>query len=195
VKWFLAYLLLTACGNAGGGAPASGPEAHDAAAHDAAVQDAAVQDAAVQDAALSRSSSYDAVREILTRSCTYERCHSGVPIGGNLDLTPGIDYAGSMVDVPSCEYPPYLRVKPGDPDHSWVIVKLTSHVRPRDDALADYILFEPEPGWDERKRVCRDHADDGTPLFGQRMPLTAPNMLPSDQIETIRNWIASGAPH
>ena len=140
-------------------------------------------------------SSYPAVREILTRSCTWERCHSGVPIGGNLPLTPGTDYAVSMVNVPSCEYPEYMRVAPGDPEHSWLMIKLTAQVRPREDPLADYILFEPAAGWDESKRFCRDHADDGTTLFGQRMPLTAPNMLPKEDIELIRNWIEAGAPH
>jgi hypothetical protein len=174
--WAIACLLLVACESGG----------------DAADDDAGPQP---HEAARAESKSYQAVREILTHSCTYERCHSGVPIGGNLDLTPGIDYAGSMVGVPSCEYPKYLRVAPGDPEHSWVMIKLTSQVRPRQDALADYILFEPDTGWDESKRICRDHTPDGTPLFGQRMPLTAPNMLPQGQIETIREWIAEGAPH
>jgi hypothetical protein len=167
-----ACLLLAACEGGGGG-----------------------DDAGPIDAGHADPKSYQAVREILAHGCTYERCHSGVPIGGNLDLTPGIDYAGSMVGVPSCEYPKYLRVAPGDPEHSWIMIKLTSQVRPRDDELADYILFEPEPGWDESKRICRDHARDGTPLFGQRMPLTAPNMLPQKDIEIIRDWIADGAPH
>ena len=170
----LACLLLAACHEAGGGERG---------------------DAGAEDAAPAVPKSYAAVRDILAHSCTWERCHSGVPIGGNLDLTPGIDYAGSMVDVPSCEYPRYMRVAPGDPEHSWVMIKLTAQARPPEDPLGNYILFEPEPGWDESKRICRDHADDGTPLFGQKMPLTAPNMLPDEQIALIRRWIEDGAPH
>lgn len=167
-----ATLLLAACQDGGGG-----------------------RDAGPLDAAPADPKSYQRVREIFARSCTYQRCHSGVPTGGNFDLTPGTEYAEAMVGVPSCEYPKYLRVAPGDPEHSWVMIKLTSQVRPRDDELADYILFEPEPGWDESKRICRDHAPDGTPLFGQRMPLTAPNMLPEEELEVVRDWIERGAPH
>jgi hypothetical protein len=139
--------------------------------------------------------SYRAVREIFERSCAYNRCHSGVPIGGALPLAPGGDHASVLVGVPSCEYPPLERVKPGEPEQSWLMIKLTADVRPKSDPFADYILFEPEPGWDESQRGCRDRTPDGTPLFGQRMPLTAPNMLPDEELAVIREWIREGAPH
>jgi hypothetical protein len=139
--------------------------------------------------------SYRAVREIFERSCAYNRCHSGVPTGGALSLAPGSDYAAALVDVPSCEYPPLVRVKPRELEQSWLWIKLTAEVRPKSDAFYDYILFEPEPGWDETKRGCRDQLPDGTPLFGQRMPLTAPNLLPEAELAAVRDWILAGAPH
>ena len=83
----------------------------------------------------------------------------------------------------------------GVSERSWLYLKLSAEVRPRDDPYADYILLEPEPDWDADDRPCRDRTEDGTPLFGQRMPLTAPNMLPPDELAIIRAWIARGAPH
>ena len=85
-------------------------------------------------------------------------------------------------------------VSPFDPDHSWLMVKLTAPYRDLDDPYALYIRFTPAPHWDPQQRDCRDQADDGTPLFGQRMPLTAPNTLPRADLETIRRWILAGAP-
>lgn len=86
------------------------------------------------------------------------------------------------------------RVQPSDPEHSWLMVKLTADFRPADDPYPYYIRFEPEPGWDSSQRACRDQTEDGTPLFGQRMPLTAPNMLPAPELATVRAWIEAGAP-
>jgi hypothetical protein len=134
------------------------------------------------------------VESILTRSCAYERCHSGALIGGALDLSRGRDYRAALVSVPACQYERMARVEPGDPERSWLMVKLTAEFRDRDDPYAYYIHFTPAPDWDPNERACRDQTDDGTPLFGQRMPLTAPNMLPAQELDTIAAWIASGAP-
>jgi hypothetical protein len=139
--------------------------------------------------------SYAAVVEILQTSCSYVRCHAGSLIGGSLPLVRGTNLAATLVGVPACEYEKMNRIEPYDPEHSWVMVKLTASFRPRNDPYENYIYFDPEPGWDPDQRGCRDHTDDGQPLFGCRMPLTAPNMLPPEQIETIRHWIMDGAPH
>jgi hypothetical protein len=101
----------------------------------------------------------------------------------------------SLVGVPACEYERMNRVEPFHPERSWMMVKLTAAFRDRDDPYAGYIYFEPEPGWDPNRRGCRDQTEDGSLLYGSRMPLTAPNMLPDDELETIRSWIAEGAPH
>jgi len=139
--------------------------------------------------------SYARVQAIFARSCAYERCHSGAIIGGALNLARGSDYAAALIGVPACEYERMARVEPGDPERSWLMVKLTAAVRPASDAYADYILFEPATNWDGTRRGCPDQTDDGTPLFGQRMPLTAPNMLPEEDLDAIRAWIAAGAQH
>lgn len=138
--------------------------------------------------------SYAAVQQIIQRSCAYVRCHDGPILGGTLALRRHGDYASVLVGVTACEYERMPRVMPYDPEHSWIMVKLTTHFRPADDPYANYIEFEPEPDWDPNQRGCKDQTDDGTPLFGMRMPATAPNMLPDEDLAAIRAWILAGAP-
>jgi hypothetical protein len=147
------------------------------------------------EAGLAADAAYARVQAILEKSCAYERCHSGAIIGGALNLTRGSDYAAALIGVPACEYERMARVAPGDPEHSWLMLKLSATVRPVGDPYADYILFQPDADWDPQRRACPDQTDDGTPLFGQRMPLTAPNRLPDDELEVVRAWIAAGARH
>jgi hypothetical protein len=142
-----------------------------------------------------RPESYAAVVEILERSCAYVRCHAGTPVGGTLSLLRGDNHAASLVGVPACEYERMNRIEPFQPERSWLMVKLTAAFRDRDDPYAGYIYFEPDPDWEPNQRGCRDQTEDGSPLYGSRMPLTAPNMLPESEIETIRSWIMEGAPH
>lgn len=198
-KIALAYLFSTvwACGGDAAAGEAPGASAHRAArveSDGAALPQASDGgDDASSDAGADHES-FRAVSAIISRSCAYTRCHSGVPTGAALPLV-GVDLGSVLIDVPSCQYPPMMRVVPGHPERSWLYLKLTATVRPRDDAYYDYILFEPDPAWDPDDRGCRDRTEDGTPLFGQRMPLTAPNMLPPEELETFRRWIAEGAPH
>ena len=112
-----------------------------------------------------------------------------------MPLLRGSNHAAALVGVPACEYERMNRVEPFHPERSWMMVKLTAAFRDRDDPYAGYIYFDPEPDWDPNQRGCRDQTEDGTPLFGSRMPLTAPNMLPESELDTIRSWIAEGAPH
>jgi hypothetical protein len=136
---------------------------------------------------------YAEVEAILRRSCAYERCHAGALIGAGLDLSAGGDYRAVLLDRPACEYERMALVEPGDADRSWLMVKLTAPYRSRDDPYAFYIEFEPDDDWDPSLRRCPDETDDGTPLFGQRMPLTAPNMLKESELAAIRAWIEGGA--
>ena len=136
---------------------------------------------------------YPRVRALFERSCAYERCHSGSIIGGALDLSRGRDYIASLVGVPACEYPAMSRIEPHSAQRSWLMVKLTAPFRRADDPYANYIEFSPEAGWDPAQRGCPDQTEDGQALFGQRMPLTAPNMLPDAELELLRAWIDRGA--
>jgi hypothetical protein len=137
---------------------------------------------------------YAQVEAIIRRSCAYERCHGGALIGAGLDLARGRDYRAALLDRPACEYERMALVEPGEPERSWLMVKLTAPYRGLDDPYALYIEFEPAADWDPSQRACPDQTDDGAPLFGQRMPLTAPNMLPDEDLAAIRSWIEAGAP-
>ena len=137
---------------------------------------------------------YQQVTEILARSCAYNRCHAGPVAGGGLSLAAGSDYRGALAGVEACAYERMALVEPYRPERSWLMVKLTAAARPLDEPYATYIHFDPPDDWDPSQRRCPDQTDDGTPLFGQRMPATAPNLLPPDEIEIIRAWIAEGAP-
>jgi hypothetical protein len=74
------------------------------------------------------------------------------------------------------------------------MIKLTARFRPAMDPYPNYIVFTPPADWEEGVRGCRDQTEDGVPLFGQRMPNTAPNTLSDAELDTIARWIATGAP-
>lgn len=61
---------------------------------------------------------------VFTRICTACHAGGGAPQGLRLDATNS--YA-LLVGVPSTEVPSVLRVKPGDPDNSYLIQKLEGH--------------------------------------------------------------------
>jgi len=140
------------------------------------------------------SALYAEVTAIIERSCAYQRCHAGPIVGGGLDLSRGSDLHGALVSVPACEYERMRLVEPGHPEQSWLMVKLTASYRPASDPYPNYIHFKPAADWDPTVRACRDQTEDGTPLFGQRMPNTAPNTLSDAELDAIRRWIAAGAP-
>ena len=148
---------------------------------------------------MSATASYAPVAEIFERSCAYIRCHDGPIVGGGLPFLRGVDNSAALF-LPACEYPPMKRVEPFEPDNSWLMIKLTADFRDRDDPYANFIYFEPRDSDfdpDARSIACAGggRTDDGTILFGTRMPATAPNTLSDEEIETLRQWILDGAPH
>lgn len=60
-------------------------------------------------------------RDVFDRRCTF--CHYGANASGRLDLTGEFSYQ-SMVGVPSNQSGQYLRVDPGHPEDSYLIIKL-----------------------------------------------------------------------
>lgn len=61
------------------------------------------------------------VEPLLKTSCA--TCHLTGQEAGAMALVPGKAYA-ALVDVPSAEMPGLMRVKPGDPDASYLVMKL-----------------------------------------------------------------------
>lgn len=145
-------------------------------------------------ATVDASGLYPQVVELITQRCSYERCHAGPLVGAGLSFEPGADFRAALVGVRACQYDRMARVEPGHPDRSWLMIKLTAPFRPIDDPYAHAIYFTPPADWDETRRGCQDQTRDGVPLFGQRMPATAPNTLSKDELDLLRRWIGAGAP-
>jgi hypothetical protein len=98
-------------------------------------------------------------------SCGAKSCHGvSAPFAAGLDLRSGSSYA-ALVGVPAVMASSMVRVKPGDPEHSFL--------------------------W----RVLRDElAIDGSQGMGMPLVDYAWEELPGDQLEQVRCWILQGAP-
>jgi len=94
---------------------------------------------------------------IFSKSCALSGCHTGTFPPQGLNLTAGLAY-NNLVGVQSQEKQGVLRVAPGDPANSYIIMKITG----------------------------------AAGIAGGRMPLGR-TPLSSEQIESIRLWIQSGA--
>ncbi|RMH81451.1 MAG: hypothetical protein D6681_18190 [Calditrichaeota bacterium] len=62
-------------------------------------------------------------RTIFDVTCAISGCHLGASAPFGLDLSEG-KARGNLVNVPSGERPELLRVKPGDPDSSYLVKKI-----------------------------------------------------------------------
>ncbi|HEX9161557.1 MAG TPA: hypothetical protein VF980_07595 [Thermoanaerobaculia bacterium] len=62
--------------------------------------------------------------EVLTPNCTAAGCHGKIATQENQTLTKDVAYS-QLVNVPSVEVPSLLRVKPGDPQNSYMYRKIT----------------------------------------------------------------------
>jgi hypothetical protein len=101
----------------------------------------------------------DSIQAIFTESCAYQGCHAGPRPMAGLDLSPERAYA-TLVDVPSVSCPSRLRVRPGQPDSSCLIDRLSGRVEP----------MMPLAGWlptDSRTIVVR-WIESGAPGVASR---------------------------
>lgn len=101
---------------------------------------------------------YAQVQTLFDRNCV--ACHPAV--NASLDLTAGNSYA-EVVGAQALEAPDLVRVVAGDPDSSFLYLKVAGFA-----GLGDI------------------------PAYGTRMPPSAPR-LPADEIRILRDWIAQGA--
>ena len=100
------------------------------------------------------------LQQIWDNDCV--RCHRSSSPAAALDLTPE-QALHQLVGVPSVQAPDLLRVEPGQPENSYLFLKIAAG---------------------------RQHLDRGG--RGRRMPLGAPP-LPPPAIQHIENWIRAGA--
>lgn len=129
---------------------------------------------------------YEDVDVVLTRSCTFSNaCHGGTGSGkANLNFMTAADKTTVLNGIAACQYDLMPRVDPGDPENSWLMVKIDGTY----DEMGD-ITFTPEAGWaPPPSSECEG--------FGTLMPqsLSMPTALPMDEVEMIREWIRIGAP-
>lgn len=122
----------------------------------------------------------DDVMPIFEASCNSTNCH-GSPSTPDADLYLGsasgndedtiLEVYGELVNVDGFNALGMFRVKPGDPENSWLMVKLDGDMS------------------------CPRAAPFCAGSCGQRMPRGAGAMpLPDSELNIIRSWIANGAP-
>ena len=105
------------------------------------------------------------VQPILDRSCPVAGCHSGPMPAQQMDLSAGKTFS-STVEVPSTEKPTQWRIKPGDPDYSYLVQKV-----------------EGTPG------ISGVQDPPGCP----GAPLNGAQCLSADDIAAIRQWVTECA--
>jgi hypothetical protein len=65
---------------------------------------------------------------VFTPSCALSGCHAGSAPQQGQNLSSGLAFS-NIVNVPSTEQPAFMRVKPGDPDSSYLYMKITGDPR------------------------------------------------------------------
>jgi len=115
------------------------------------------------------------VQELFTRTCAMPACHGRGSDGGGgsggLFLTDDSTSYGAMVNQPADQVGRLRLVSPGDPDQSYLVIKVEGTMR----QLAE---CAPSPG----RNPC-----------GVQMPQLAAPLTAAERM-LIRNWIRSGAP-
>jgi len=106
------------------------------------------------------------IAPILAHSCGLAGCHVPPIVNAGLDLTPAKAY-DQIVNVDAQQVRGLKRIKPGDPDNSYLLQKITPGA-----AIQGVVMPNGCPG---------------TPVAGPRC------LLP-DEIEAFRTWILECAP-
>jgi hypothetical protein len=137
--------------------------------------------------------SYLAAEAVIRTSCAFVRCHGG-PVRGGADLWYGqtTSIRGPLVNVVACEYSKMMRVAPGDPAQSYMMIKLLAPQDPQ----SHMISFTPAPDWVPNPDCVGlpPPEADGGGRFGFRMPETGMFQLDSDSVAKLAAWIEAGAP-
>ena len=146
---------------------------------------------------------YAEVAPILMTSCAFASCHGGAGRGaGNLNfqsaMAAGMPLTTVLNDVTSCQYSAMPLVDPGDPDNSWLWIKLTAM-----HGAGGRIEFTPDPSWDPGiepdatgrypSSIC-PLTSGGDIVFGVLMPQGTTTGLSPERLAIIRAWIENGAP-
>jgi hypothetical protein len=181
LPWLIVPALLAGCGDDSGPA---GPQDSGFDAHQAPIEPV-----------------YAEIERMFNRSCVFSACHGGSASGvGAMNFQPLLDaerpLTEALVDVPACQYHLMPRVDPGNPDNSWLWIKLDPE---RMDPSTGEIVFEPDPSFDGSEPNPH-HDSPNCPLgpddFGHNMPYApgSPSPMRANELEAVRQWIELGAP-
>jgi cysteine-rich repeat protein len=120
------------------------------------------------------TSTFEAIQERIFDGgygCTDGLCHDSVAPKNELDLTSGVSYAqllgGEGTGSPSEDYPALNLVQPGEPEQSYLWIKLAAKTFPG-------LSFVVDPG--------------------TAMPSGANSALSEEHLEAVERWIRGGAP-
>ena len=143
---------------------------------------------------------FENVSMILSSSCAFASCHGGAGAGAAMLNFERSIAAGTLredlVDQPACEYSAMPLVTAGDPTQSWLYLKAAGPHTGTD------LDFTPDTSWDPGivpdamgrfpASTC-PLTERGALSFGQLMPQGTTG-LDGARAETLRLWIANGAP-
>ncbi len=145
---------------------------------------------------------YEEVAVVFNAACTFSSCHGGMGGGaGNLNLMmpDGMPFTTRLVDVAACQYDALPLVDPGNPEGSYLWIKLTTP-----NGADGNITFTPAATWDPGiargmdgrfpPSTCPLVSRDGEIVFGHRMPDGSTTGLSPARLDIIRAWIENGAP-
>ena len=107
------------------------------------------------------------IQPIFNRSCALVSCHTGAVPAQGQDLSPGVAY-GQVVNVSSTEQPKLKRVRPGDPNNSYLVRKIQGDPR-----ISGVLMPNGCPG----------------------VPAAGAQCLTPDEIAAIVQWITECAPN
>jgi hypothetical protein len=111
------------------------------------------------------------IQPIFNRSCAVAAaCHAGPASFGGSDLSVG-QVIPNWVRVDAVEDPSLFRIRPGDPDKSFLVIKIGAG--PPGTTFPGFLMPQGCPGTGDNGAVC----------------------LSADDIEAIRTWIQECAPN
>lgn len=97
---------------------------------------------------------------VFTPSCAaFSSCHQGGNPPGQLSLTAAAA-CGELTDQPAYQDPTWLRVAPGDPDHSWLMYKLGA-LGPVDPDAGALMPFQNDPLCGPKREAIRRWIEEG----------------------------------
>ncbi len=148
-------------------------------------------------------STYEDVEPIIRTSCTFSgACHGGDREGqAQLNFAAALDSGDfrTALEGPACEYRALPLLTPGDPDRSWLFIKVAGMADP-----SGLLQFEPDPSWDpgiepdEMGQFPSSQCPlvvDGAISFGEVMPQSGGTArLDDERMAILRAWIEAGAP-